>query len=215
MATERHFLFILATAALAGSVAGAETKKITYEDDVLPIFRDNCLKCHNPDKLKGDLDLSSFSSAMKGGGSGVDLNSGDPDGSQLYKSITHADEPTMPPNKKLADREIGIIRAWIESGLLQGVNSKALAANKPAVDLTLKKISVGRPEGPPPLPARLPLEPFVCATHGSALAGIASSPWAPVVALAGAKQIVFYQSSDQEFLGVLPFADGFPCDVKF
>src|ERR1043165_1749771 len=73
-----------------GTALAAEpvpAKKITYEDDVLPIFRDNCLKCHNPDKLKGDLDLTSFGTAMKGGGSGVDLNSGDPDGSQLYRSI--------------------------------------------------------------------------------------------------------------------------------
>ena len=54
-----------------GLVFAAEPKKVTYEDDVLPIFRDNCLKCHNPDKLKGDLDLSSFSSAIKGGGSGT------------------------------------------------------------------------------------------------------------------------------------------------
>ena len=35
---------------LASSLAfAAEPKKVTYEDDVLPIFRDNCLKCHNPD----------------------------------------------------------------------------------------------------------------------------------------------------------------------
>lgn len=200
--------------AVVASAFGGEPKKVTYEDDVLPIFRDNCLKCHNPDKLKGDLDLSSFSAAMKGGGSGVDLNAGDPDGSQLYKSITHVDEPTMPPNKKLADKDIAVVRAWIEGGLLQGANSKAIVGNKPAVDLTLK-VAVGRPEGPPPMPGRLALEPAVRATHGTALAAIAGSPWAPVVALAGAKQVVFYNTDNQDYLGVLPFPDGFPCDVKF
>jgi hypothetical protein len=173
------------------------------------------MKCHNPDKLKGDLDLSSFGTAMKGGGSGVDLTPGDPEGSQLYRSITHADEPTMPPNKKLGDHDIAIIRAWIEGGLLQGTHSKALTANKPAVDLALKKVSVGRPDGPPPMPGALALEPVVHGARGSALGGIASSPWAPVVALAAAKQLVFYHTSDLEFLGVLPFPNGFPCDVKF
>src|SRR5688572_29586412 len=59
-----------------GFAAGVETQKVTYEDHVLPIFRDNCLKCHNPDKLKGDLDLTSFSSAVKGGGGGATLNAG-------------------------------------------------------------------------------------------------------------------------------------------
>jgi mono/diheme cytochrome c family protein len=197
------------------AVASEPAKKVTYEDDVLPIFRDNCLKCHNPDKLKGDLDLSSFSATVKGGGSGTTLNAGDPDGSQLFKSVTHADEPSMPPNSKLSAKEIAIIRSWIEGGLLQGVNSKALIASKPAVDLSLKSAPVGKPDGPPPMPGGLPLEPVVQAARGSALSALAHSPWAPVVALAGAKQIVLYNTASQEFAGVLPFSEGFPCDVKF
>ncbi|WP_414662933.1 c-type cytochrome domain-containing protein [Horticoccus sp. 23ND18S-11] len=200
---------------LLGVACASEPKKVTYEDDVLPIFRNNCLKCHNPDKQKGDLDLTSFSAAIKGGGSGTTINAGDPDGSALFKSITHADEPTMPPNAKLPDRDIDTIRRWIEGGLLQGAGSKAIAANRPAVDLSLKAGSVGRPDGPPPMPGALPLEPLVRAPRTSALTAIASSPWAPVVALAGAKQIVFYHTSDLDFIGVLPFAEGVACDVKF
>lgn len=207
-------LLLLSSAAVVG-FAGEPTKKITYEDDVLPIFRDNCLKCHNPDKLKGDLDLSSFSSAVKGGGSGTTLNAGDADGSQLFKSITHADEPAMPPNSKLSAKEIATVRAWIEGGLLQGVNSKALTASKPAVDLTLKNVSVGKPEGPPPMPAGLTREPVAQAARGFALGGLAHSPWAPVAALAAAKQIVFYNTADRALLGVLPLPEGFACDVKF
>src|SRR5687767_1962940 len=174
---------------ISAAVASEPAKKVTYEDDVLPIFRDNCLKCHNPDKLKGDLDLSSFSATVKGGGSGTTLNAGDPDGSQLFKSITHADEPSMPPNAKLSDRDIATIRKWIEGGLLQGASSKALAANKPAADLGLKSAAIGKPDGPPPMPGALPLEPAIQPKQASALAALASSPWAPVVALAGAKQI--------------------------
>src|SRR5688572_10456373 len=215
MIAARVILTGIAAAVLAGSVTAAETKKVTYEDDVLPIFRDNCLKCHNPDKLKGDLDLSSFSATVKGGGSGTTLNAGDPDGSQLFKSVTQADEPAMPPNSKLSAKDIATIRSWIEGGLLQGVNSKALIASKPAVDLSLKSASVGKPDGPPPMPGALPLEPAVQATRGSALSALAHSPWAPVVALAGAKQIVLYNTASQEFAGVLSFPEGFPCDVKF
>jgi mono/diheme cytochrome c family protein len=202
--------------ALAGVTApAADAKKVTYEDDVLPIFRDNCLKCHNPDKLKGDLDLTSFSAVVKGGGSGATLNSGDPDGSLLFKSITHAEEPEMPPKAKLSDKEIATIRQWIAGGMLQGANSKALAANKPTVDLALKAGAIGKPDGPPPMPGPLSLEPFVRATRGSALAALAASPWAPVVALAGPHQISLYHTGDLEFLGVLPFPEGLPCDVKF
>ena len=206
---------LLALLPMVSSLVAADGKKITYEDDVLPIFRDNCLKCHNPDKLKGDLDLTSFSGAIKGGGSGATLNAGDPDGSQLFKSVTHSDEPEMPPKAKLTDKEIGTIRQWIEGGLLQGVNSKALAANKPTVDLALKGVAIGKPAGPPPMPGPLALEPFVHAVHGTPLSAVASSPWAPVVALAGARQIVLYNTQDLEFIGVLPFPEGSPCDVKF
>jgi len=208
--------FPAAALLLASSLAfAAEPKKVTYEDDVLPIFRDNCLKCHNPDKLKGDLDLSSFSSAIKGGGSGTTLNAGDPDSSQLFKSVTHTEDPAMPPKSKLSDKEISTIRQWITGGLLQGAGSKALAANKPTVDLTLKGAAIGKPEGPPPMPGPLSIEPFVRATHGTPLSAIASSPWAPVVALAGARQVVLYHSGDLEFLGVLPFSEGTLCDLKF
>ncbi|MEY2880871.1 MAG: Chromosome partition protein Smc [Verrucomicrobiota bacterium] len=210
-----RLLFTGACAAALAARAGEPAKKITYEDDVLPIFRNNCLKCHNPDKLKGDLDLSSFSGALKGGAGGVDLNAGDPDGSQLYKSVTHSDEPTMPPNAKLPDRDILTIRRWIEGGLLQGVNSKAIAANKPTADLSLKAAAVGRPEGPPVLPGGLALEPVVRAERGTAVNAIACSPWAPVVALAGTRQIAFYGTDDAEYLGVWAFPEGQVCDVKF
>ena len=214
----RVFAFWLGGVWAAASVFAADpspAKKVTYEDDVLPIFRDNCLKCHNPDKLKGDLDLTSFSGALKGGGSGATLNAGDPEGSQLYKSITHADEPTMPPNARLADRDIATIRAWIQGGLLQGANSKAIAANKPAVDLAVKAVSVGKPDGPAPMPGNLSLDAVIRAARGSALSAIATSPWAPVVALAAPHQLVLYRTTDLELAGVLPFPEGLPCDVKF
>jgi len=215
MTVARFFFLGLIPLLLAQELAAAESKKVTYEDDVLPIFRDNCLKCHNPDKLKGDLDLTSFSGAIKGGGSGVTLNAGDPDGSQLFKSITHVEDPAMPPKSKLSDKEIGTIRRWIEGGLLQGANSKAIAANKPTVDLALKSGGIGRPDGPLPMPGPLAIEPFVHATRGTPLSAIAASPWAPVVALAGARQIVLYHTGDLEYIGVLPFPEGTLCDLKF
>jgi hypothetical protein len=201
--------------ALTAFGSAAEGKKVTYEDDVLPIFRDNCLKCHNPDKQKGDLDLSSFSAALKGGGGGVDLNSGDAEGSPLYKSITHADDPSMPPNAKLTDRDILVIRQWIEGGLLRGAGSKAIAASKPAADLALKSSGAAKPEGPPPMPGKLPIEPVLRAERGTALGAVVSSPWAPVVAMAGAHQVVVCTTEPLDFAGVLPFPEGQICDLKF
>ena len=44
-------------------------EKVTYDDHVLPVFQAACLNCHNPDKTKGGLDLSTFAATMRGGSS--------------------------------------------------------------------------------------------------------------------------------------------------
>ena len=106
----------LKSIALAGALlAGLQTQaadKVTYEDHVLPILRNACLKCHNPDKMRADLDLSTYNALMKGGGGGEVVAGGDADGSFLYQVITHAEEPTMPPNGKLSDKEIEVFKKW-------------------------------------------------------------------------------------------------------
>src|SRR5438045_9533317 len=115
----------------------------------------------------------------------------------------------MPPNKgKLPDKELDIFRKWIMGGLLETSGSKALAASKPNVDLTLKAGSVGKPDGPPAMPRELPLEPVVHTPHASAMTGLATSPWAPLIALAGQKQVLLYHSETLEVHGILSFTEG-------
>src|SRR5580692_6178358 len=95
-------------------------EKRNYQDDVLPLFRNSCLNCHNPDKKKAGLDLSTYQTAMAGSNNGPVVNSGDPDGSLLYKVVTHTEDPTMPPKKdKLPDKELNVIKDWIAAGALE------------------------------------------------------------------------------------------------
>jgi len=205
------FLFVFCVAFTAHA-----QEKITYQDHVLPLIENNCGKCHNPDKKKADLDLTSYSGVIKGSGSGPVVVAGNPDSSKLWKAITQVEEPTMPPNKpKLPDKELEIFRKWIAGGLLETTGSKAIAASKPAVDFTLKAGSVGKPDGPPAMPQELPLDPVVHTAHANPLTALASSPWAPLIALAGQKQILLYHSDTLELLGILPFTEGQPADVKF
>ena len=205
---------ILVSGLLLLCISGFAADKVTYQDHVLPLIENNCAKCHNGDKKKGDLDLTTYNGALKGGGSGSVVVSGNPDGSKLIKAITHAEEPTMPPNKKLADKEVDVFKKWIAGGLLETSGSKAIAS-KPTVDLTLKATAVGKPEGPPPMPKELPFEPVVHTAHNTALTGLASSPWAPLIAVAGQKQILVYNSDSFDLLGILPFTEGFPVEVRF
>ena len=201
---------------LLATLPAAAQSKVTYDEQILPLLRNQCLKCHNPDKLKGDLDLSTYSGALKGGGSGVVLIGGNPDGSKLFKSITHAEEPNMPPNSgKIPDQEIASIKAWITGGLLENSGSKALISNKPKVDLSLSGASFHQPAGPPPMPEDSLLDPVIHTARTSASTALASSPWAPLVALGGQRQVLLYNTDTLDLAGVLPFPEGFPNDVKF
>src|SRR3954462_12563166 len=112
--------------AIAYSVVNAEDKKVTYDEQLAPIFRQRCSSCHNPTAKKADLDVTNYSALMHGGSSGAVVAAGEADSSQLFASVTHQSEPFMPQNAdKLPDKEIDLIRRWINGGALENVGSKA------------------------------------------------------------------------------------------
>src|SRR5688572_6053127 len=103
--------------------------KVTYQDHVLPILKNTCLNCHNPDKKKGDLNLASHQGAMAGSGGGKIIEPGDPESSKLIKIITWAEEPNMPPKgDKLPEKDVAVIKAWIAAGAPETSSSKVAAA---------------------------------------------------------------------------------------
>ena len=107
-------------AALLAPSGGLAADKVTFADHVLPIFEQSCLNCHNPDKNKGGLDLSSYTAAMRGGSGGKIAEPGDGGGSSLFASITHTGENKMPPKgDKIPKAQADTIRAWIDGGLLE------------------------------------------------------------------------------------------------
>jgi hypothetical protein len=193
----------------------AAQEKVSYQDQILPLVEANCSKCHNGDKKKADLDLTSYQGALKGSASGPVVLSGDVDGSKLWKAITHSEEPFMPPNRPpLSDKEREVIKQWIKGGLLETVSGKAVAAQKPALDLTLKT-DAEEFKGPPPMPRGVPLRPIVHTARVNAITGLATSPRAPLLALAGQKQILLFNTDTLEPLGILPFSEGQPVELKF
>lgn len=85
-----------------------------FEDGVEIILRSNCHECHNPNRRKGDLDLSTASGLLRGSESGPIIKAGDPEHSLLYE-LTHSG--AMPKKKgKLSTEEIATIRDWINTG---------------------------------------------------------------------------------------------------
>jgi len=207
-----RFLVILTASAL-GTAAAAE--KVTFDDHVLPIFQQSCLNCHNPDKAKGGLDLSTYSGAIKGGSGGKIAEPGDTS-SKLIAVVTHAAEPIMPPEgDPLGSAQIDVLRAWIAGGLLETKDSQAKKPSKPRFDSAMRSDPAARPEGPPPMPLEPLLDPVVVGERATAIHAIAVSPWAPLLAVTGQRQVLLYRCDSLELAGILPFPEGEPASLAF
>lgn len=189
--------------------------KVTYQDHVQPIFRAHCASCHNAEEKNSDLDLMTYSSLMAGGASGKVVTGGEPAASRLFQLVCHTEEPAMPPDSpKIPDAEIALLEAWIAGGLLEKSDSKAMLA-KPRKAIALASTSLEKPQGPIAFPTDLLIEPYVDPERGSVVSSIATSPWAPVIAVAAPRQVLLYHSDTYELLGILSFPEGFPHVLKF
>lgn len=90
-----------------------------FNEEVLPILKAKCYKCHSheADKMKGGLALDSRSGWEKGGDSGPAVVPGQPSESILLEAISHLDaDLKMPPKKKLAEAEIATLTEWVRLG---------------------------------------------------------------------------------------------------
>ncbi|HEX4143413.1 MAG TPA: c-type cytochrome domain-containing protein [Pirellulales bacterium] len=215
LAAAQCLLVTSAAGLRADEPAAPAAVKISYDEHVRPILREHCATCHNQDTKKSDLAIDSYTALMQGGAGGAVILPGDLDGSRLWALVSHSEEPKMPPNQdKLADAKLQTIRAWILGGALENAGSTAKAAKKPAMNLSLSAGSA-KPTGPAILPEGLWRQPVVSTSRPGAVTALASSPWAPLVAVAGQKQVLLYHSDSGDLLGVLPFPEGVPFVLKF
>lgn len=189
--------------------------KVTFDDNILPIFQQACLNCHNPDKAKGGLDLSTYGATMKGGSGGKIVEPGDA-GSKIISLVLHSAEPKMPPEgDKVPSPQVEIMKQWIEGGLLENKSSSAKKPSKPKFETALSSDPGKKPDGPPPVPAHVLLEPPVVTEKGSAVHSMAISPWAPLLAITGQKQILLHDTNTLDLVGILPFPEGDPVSLAF
>ncbi|MEO2022112.1 MAG: c-type cytochrome domain-containing protein, partial [Pirellulaceae bacterium] len=194
--------------------ATKKVNKITFNDHIQPILRSKCLSCHNPNKKSSGLDMSSYTSLMVGGSSGEVIEPGSADDSYLYLLVTHESEPFMPPKAdKMPTDVLNQIRDWINAGAPENAGSKPLVSKKPKFDLALAAPG-GKPEIAP-MPGRLSLEPLTQTVRTGAVTALASNPWSPIIAIAGQKQVLLYNSKSLELVGTLAFPEGIAYSLKF
>ena len=191
--------------------ASAADAPPTYEEHVLPIFREKCGSCHNADKKQGGLDLTSFGQALAGGSSGEVITPGDPDGSYLWQLASHSAEPKMPPQSdRIPGEMLDVLKKWIAGGAIERAGGQPITRKTNAA-IALDPAAVASPSGPAVMPPRLSLDVETVGSKPLAITGLAASPNGALVAVGGRGQVLLYDASSLAFLGVLPFPEG---DVK-
>jgi hypothetical protein len=216
----RRTLEILATACasvLVCSVTARAADKINFEDHLMPILRNECASCHNPDKKKAGLDLSTYQGLLAGSDNGPVVNPGDADASLLYKVVARTEEPYMPKGKaKLADKDIELFKQFIAGGALENATGKPTVVRaRPKLNLSVAASDSGKPTGPVAMPRDLILEPVSHTARPGALLCLATSPWAPLAAVGGQHQMLMYNTDTLELVGVLPWPEGEPYTARF
>ncbi len=116
----KHFIplrFVLLIATLAsGFLCAAADVDTSHATKAMALLRSNCISCHNAEKQKGGLDLSTRDLAIRGGDTGPALQPGNGPDSLMIKLLAAGADPHMPPKRQLLDRQITTLRAWVEAG---------------------------------------------------------------------------------------------------
>jgi mono/diheme cytochrome c family protein len=86
---------------------------INFSKEIKPIFEASCIKCHGRGRDKGDFQIDSRDTLLKGGGSGPAIVVGKSGESYLIKLVISFDPDNVMPKKstKLTHEQIKLLRA--------------------------------------------------------------------------------------------------------
>ncbi len=114
-------------------------QKIDFVRDIKPIFQDTCWRCHGPERPKSHFRLTDRALALKGGDDGVDIIPGNSAKSPLIHYVSRlVPDMEMPPEGKappLTTNQVGLLRAWIDQGLVWNDTSATQAVANASVSV--------------------------------------------------------------------------------
>src|SRR5258708_22363942 len=101
------------------SLALPVERQVSFGKDIRPILESSCIKCHGRGRSKGDFQLDTRETLLKGGATGSAVVPGKSEESYLIELVSGIDPDNVMPKKgkKLTRQEIGLLRAWIDQGL--------------------------------------------------------------------------------------------------
>ena len=103
----------------SNSLESAESNKVDFAKQILPILSNKCFACHGPDSKKpSELRLDSYEAATADRDGAKAIDPKDLSESEILFRI-HDEEDPMPPldaEKQLTDSEKSLLSSWISSG---------------------------------------------------------------------------------------------------
>jgi hypothetical protein len=110
-----------------------------FKDAILPIMQSKCAACHNKQKKKGKLIVTSYDEMIAGGETAPGITPGNPVSSEIYRRITlpEGHEDFMPGEGKspLRRDQVAIIEWWIEHEAPRSAIVSTLAPNETMVGI--------------------------------------------------------------------------------
>lgn len=109
------FLLDIQTIVLAQSDTTSQSN--FFESKVRPLLAGRCVECHGTEEQSGDLRLDQKPEENRSEGAGPLVGSGQPENSLLLRAVSYQDSSLqMPPDGKLADEEVEILKKWVHDG---------------------------------------------------------------------------------------------------
>jgi WD40 repeat protein len=161
-------------------------KPISFIHDIAPIFKENCLACHDAKKKSGKLDMSTYAQLRKGGANDDPIAPGKPDESDLVRLIVSQEEDRMPPPDKgmpLSSDKVQLIRQWIKEG----------AKLDDSIDANADLLREVRKRWHPPLAP----ETYPAPTAATAMAFV---PGQPQLVVGGYHELIVWNLEDQKIV---------------
>ncbi len=138
----------------ARAAPAADDRRV-FDDVLLPVLEDRCVRCHGEDVTKGGLRLDTVEAILAGGRAGPGVVPRDADASRVVIAVEAppADDDHMPPvdEPQMTAEEISLLRFWIDRGANRDLRVEELIVPDGARSLIT---TAAARDAPAPRPAR-------------------------------------------------------------
>ena len=119
-----------------------------FKDAVQPIVQSKCVSCHNAEKKKGGLLLTSYEEMLAGGKTKAGIIPGNTATSEIFRRITlppsHKEFMPTGGKKPLTENQIAILEWWIDQGAQRNMMISSMKPNKYIQDIFSDFFQFGR-----------------------------------------------------------------------